>query len=295
MATPVADRSSNKPENIKTAAEALGRSAQRRAVFKAIYTGKTKAKTVTELIEATGLDKFAVLHAGKALAADDVVHQVKKDKETAYEKVAFYQKYKAKILAASADPKKLAAIKTKHDHYGHAKAGTVSLTLKVPRAKVNAVRIDVDDCDSFKAVKAIPHGLPNVKMKEKKFKLGVAKILKQKGSFVDWGGELSDLSSTHLCINRKRRAAAFAFKGPGMTGKLVPGKMGKNGDQIQRLLRCPAEVFFVQYWNGIEDSVLDQLQQLIQFKSVQEGRRLWFGIIDGDDSARLIKAYPTKF
>src|SRR6266852_1195312 len=34
---------------------------------------------------------------------------------------------------------------------------------------------------------------------------------------------------------------------PATTGPLVPGKMGKNGDQIQRLFGSPAQVFFVQY------------------------------------------------
>ena len=56
------------------------------------------------------------------------------------------------------------------------------------------------------------------------------------------------LSSTRLRIEGERRAAAFAFKGPGKTGRLTPRKMGKNGDQIQRLSKCPAEVFLIQYW-----------------------------------------------
>ena len=93
-------------------------------------------------------------------------------------------------------------------------------------------------------------------MPEKKFKDGVAAVLNERGSFQDWGGELRDLSSTRLRIKGKRRTAAFAFKGPGKTGRLTPGKMGKHGDQIQRLAKCPAEVFIVQYWAEIDDSVL---------------------------------------
>ena len=120
-------------------------------------------------------------------------------------------------------------------------------------------------------------------------------ILNERGSFQDWGGELRNLSSTRLRIKGKRRAAAFAFKGPGKTGRLTPGKMGKHGDQIQRLAKCPAEVFVIQYWAEIDDSVLAQLEQLIQLKSFLESRQLWYGIVDGQDSARLIQAYPKQF
>lgn len=70
--------------------------------------------------------------------------------------------------------------------------------------------------------------------------------------------------------------------------------MGKHGDQIQRLAKCPAEVFVVQYWAEIDDSVLAQLEQLIQLKSFLESRQLWYGIVDGQDSARLIQAYPKQ-
>jgi hypothetical protein len=93
----------------------------------------------------------------------------------------------------------------------------------------------------------------------------------------------------------KRYPAAFAFKGPGKTGKLVPGKMGKNGDQIQRLFMGTAEVCFVQYWQDIDESVVDQMSAFAVAKSVATGKKIFFGIIDGVDSYRLLKAYPKSF
>jgi hypothetical protein len=80
-----------------------------------------------------------------------------------------------------------------------------------------------------------------------------------------------------------------------MTGKLTPGKMGKNGDQIQRLMKCPADVFIVQYWAEIDDSVLDQLRQFAQLKSFLENCQIRYGVIDGVDSTRLIQGYPRAF
>ena len=71
--------------------------------------------------------------------------------------------------------------------------------------------------------------------------------------------------------------------------------MGKNGDQIQRLFRCPADVFIVQYWREIDDSVQEQMIQFAQLRSYFENRTIWYGIIDGDDSNKLMLAYPARF
>ena len=65
MTLPVADRSSNKPEQIVHAAEVLGRSPQRIAVFTAIYRGGKQVKTVSELVQATNLKRQRVLDLGK--------------------------------------------------------------------------------------------------------------------------------------------------------------------------------------------------------------------------------------
>lgn len=93
----------------------------------------------------------------------------------------------------------------------------------------------------------------------------------------------------------KRRPTAIALKGSGTKGKLVPAKMGKNGDQIQRLLVCPAEVFIVQYWGQVEQSVHELLESLTRLKSFYEDRELFYCVIDGQDSSRLIKAYKNEF
>lgn len=292
MATPVADRSSNKNEQIVHAAEVIGGSRHRHAVFKAIYTGKTRTKSILALMKALpGMPRTRILDAGKALADNDLVSQTKVDGVTAYAKIEFMQRYRNKILSAATNKKKRESIPTRRSA---ARVSTV-VTFKIPKTKNLAHSVTVDDVESFKMVRRVPDGLNYVKMAETKFKNGVAKILGERGSFQDWGGELRDLSSTRLRIAGKRLRAAFAFKGPGKSGRLTPGKMGKHGDQIQRLARCPADVFFVQYWAEIDDSVMEQLEQLMRAKSYLESRRVWYGVIDGQDSARLIEAYAKQF
>ena len=293
MTAPVVDRSSNKNEQIVHAAEVIGGSKYRRRVFKEIYTGKTKVKTVTLLIQKTKFPRTRTLDAGLALATNEIVRQTKVDGVTAYEKIDFFQRYRDKVLAAADDLAKRAAIPTKRSRASS--RSPVTVTVRIPKAGSRATHVTIDDIDSFKKVRKVPHGLDPVRMAETTFKNGVAAILGERATFKDWGGELRDLSSTHLKIAGKRRAAAFAFKGPGTTGKLTPAKFGKNGDQIQRLSRCPAEAFFIQYWSDIDDASFEQLEKLVQLKSYLEGRKLWYGMIDGDDSARLIQAYATAF
>ena len=112
----------------------------------------------------------------------------------------------------------------------------------------------------------------------------------------DWGGEKNDLFTTKLKIGVARFHAAFALKGPGKNVKKLTSKhMGKNGDQIQRLLRSSAQVILVQYWRDIDQSVVDLMNDLAIGKSFSEGRVIHFGIINGEDSSRLIQAYPQAF
>jgi hypothetical protein len=295
MPLSVSDRA-NAPELIDAAAEAIGRSSHRAAVFRAIYTGKAVVKTVTELMDATNLSRIRVLDAGKALSDADLVEQIKVDGLTAYKKIAFFQRQRNKILKYANDPKARAKVPTKRRPASAPSTLTrISFDLKAPKRTVAARMITVDDIASFAKVMKVGEPADYIRMPEAKFKQGVAKILGEVGTFNDWGGELRDLSSTRLRIRGKRKAAAFAFKGPGMTGVLTPGKMGKHGDQIQRLMKCPSDVFLVQYWGQVDDSVLDQLKMLASARSYFEQREILYGVIDGSDSARLIKAYPNAF
>ena len=155
--------------------------------------------------------------------------------------------------------------------------------------------ITVDEIDTFRKVRHVKANTHPNPMPEARFKRGIQRILGERGRFKDWGGERNDLLTTRLVLKGKRRAAAFAFKGPGLRGILTPGRMGKNGDQIHRLFNSAAEVFLVQYWNQIAESVLEQMEEFAKAKSVSDGKEIFFGVIDGQDSNRIITAYPKSF
>jgi len=293
MTLPVRDSLSNANEHIEVAAKVVGRGQHRTAVFSEIYRGKRRIKSVSDLMQATGLSRVRVLQYGKTLANNGIVNQVRVDGEVGYEKIDFFHQHKSKVLRLAANPAELAAYPTKRKT-GSNGSGAINILIRPERAKIRLVT--VDEIDSFVKVKTLPASgnLPTT-FSEKRFKLGVQSILKQPGEFKDWGGEKNDLYSTRLTIGGVRRAVAFGFKGPGTTGRLTPKKLGKNGDQIQRLFESAAQVFFIQYWREIDESVVKQMEQLAIAKSVMTGQEILYGIIPGEDSKRLYDAYRKLF
>jgi hypothetical protein len=291
MAHPVSDVGSNAEENIAHAAKIIGRSSHRRSVFDAIYTGKRRAKCVSQLIKSTGLPRTRVLDAGKRLADNHIVKAIRLEGETAYEKIGFFHSHKRRILGLAASPAKLKAFPTKRNPVSRA----VHVKLSPRRAQITT--ITVDEIDSLRKVTPVDHRAPEIgdELSETEFKNGLQRIVGEDGRFRDWGGEVADLFTSRFRVGGRRRPVALAFKGPGTKGKLTPGKMGKNGDQIQRLFEAPAEVFLVQYCRQIDLTVPAQMRQLAIAKSLMTGARVFYGVIDGKDSRRIVRAYPSAF
>jgi hypothetical protein len=259
-------------------------------VFVEVVRGKQKRKSVEEIALITGLTRKQVLMAGKFLADHQLVTQTKKEADTAYEKVPFLAQNRAKVIALAANPAKLAKFATKSTP-----VVTATIKIGVPQRLVRVKTITVDDIDSFRRIRQIRGNRAPTRMLEDTFKRGVAGLLGETGQFKDWGGEKGDLFTIRLLMAGKRFAAALAFKGRGKSGELTPARLGKNGDQIQRLFTNDAEVFIVQYWDRISESVLTQMNIAAIAKSYATGKKIYYGIIDGSDSSRLIEAYPTAF
>ena len=77
MPIDVSDVRSSPSDQIAHAAKVIGKSLHRKAVFRAIYYGKKRVKTVAEIHQATSLPRKRVLEEGKKLAKQHVVHQTK--------------------------------------------------------------------------------------------------------------------------------------------------------------------------------------------------------------------------
>jgi hypothetical protein len=245
-------------------------------------------------VKALKLSQIRALDAGKALSDNGLVTWKKLDGEKAYGKDNFYRHHRGKILGFVANPKKFKSYPTKTSP----RVVTGRPKIVLPRAFfVRPEQLTVDGIESFsKARRVSPGSVQEQRMKEATFKKGIQKILGEKGRFTDWGGEKNDLWTTRVKINGKRVPTAFAFKGPGKRGRLVPKMMGKNGDQIQRLFSSgTADAYIVQYWSQIDESIVEQMKLMATARSATERKAIYFGVIDGVDSARIIRAYPRAF
>jgi hypothetical protein len=291
MVVAVNDIRSNPNEQIAHAVAVLKRSVRLQEIFEAICKGGARPKTVSQLMASTGRSHVNVHQLGGKLHDAQLVHKTKVGRETAYAKDRYLCSKRATIMRLIKDPKKLSKLPTK---YSPRQGGGTVVKIAVPRAKIQIKEVTIDDFDQFSKVKKIKLASKKV-VSERAFKDGILRLIGDSGKFQDWGGEPNDLYTTKLRHKGARRPMAFAFKGPATTGELTPKKLGKNGDQIQRLFLSPAEVFIVQYHDHIGQAVIEQMKAFASLNSVREGKVIWYGIIDGDDTNRLIAAYPRYF
>lgn len=287
----VVDARSNVNENVVSAAEFLGKSEWRTKVFKEIYRGKPKPKTAADISARLKCQEKRVLMAGNELRKAGLVEQLKVGARIAYQKEGFLDQHKARILRLAINKVARERVPTKVRP-----AGSTTIRLQISTRLAKAKQVTVDDIRSFSKVKKV-RTVPAKRMAlpERVFKEGIQAIIQEPGKFVDSPGERFDLLSTRVVLKSNRIATAFAFKGPGKKGILRPSSMGRNGDQIQRLFHSEAELFLLQYWGQVDESVVEQMRVFATARSVYTGDRVLYGVIDGRDSDRLVLAYPDAF
>jgi hypothetical protein len=289
------------PEQIDHFAELLSKSDQGRMVFWEICRGQSKQpKTAEEIGKRTHMPAKRVLEIASRLAAHQLFEKTKRNGRIAYRKYPNINAVKHKIMKLATDSKRLAA----HVTVRRPQVPFGEIRVRINREKadvfVDVRPITIDEIENFSKVRPLKHNkvpdsLEPPRLPEKIFKNGTASILGNRGSFKDWGGEKNDLYTTHLKIKGKRYTAAIGFKGPATKGVLTPGKMGHNGDQIQRLFDSDAQVFLVQFEGPIAQSVPEQLKGMAVNKSVQDRRVVFYGIIGLEDSYRLRLKYAEDF
>jgi hypothetical protein len=158
--------------------------------------------------------------------------------------------------------------------------------------KPNVERVYVEEIDSFSKVKTIgrdkAQALVPVDAPEEFVKEAICRILSV-SPLKDWGGERSDLYADVKYLG-KLIPAAFMLKGNGTPGKLTIRKCGKNGDQILRLVEEPARLFIVQHVDSIDSNVV-RLMEIAVGSIAKDSRKLYYSVLDGVETARLLLAY----
>ena len=161
------------------------------------------------------------------------------------------------------------------------------------------LRVHIDDIDNFRKVRNFKlHTIADyidsngrVDLAENIIKNALAEILAVKPAKKGWGGEDNDLYTSNLSIHGNRIPTAFALKGRGTKSLSLKIKdCGKNGDQLVRLFRAPAELFVLQYVGDIDEHVIKDMEGKAQALRAQD-RQASYCIINGQDTARLLGAY----
>ena len=267
MAIDVTDVRSHADIQIMHAIDVISKSNDRRKVFEEIYRGKSNGKNAEDIALKLQMSEVRVLQEALVLKKAQIIKVIKQKNRLTYIKDDFISLNKKKIV-------RLANDKVARERFRarlNPNASGVIIKTAQTRKNINVTYVAIDEIDSFKKVVSVrlEKGTDNVPILEETFKQGLKRILNEWGEFKDWGGEGDDLFTTRLMVNGKRMPAAFGLKGRGTKGKLTPGKLGKQGDQIQRLFKSPANIFVIQYWGQIAESVYEQMKELATAKSAR--------------------------
>lgn len=160
---------------------------------------------------------------------------------------------------------------------------------------IQYARITVDEIDTFFDVGKITEdqvtGIVPLQLEEKAVKEYLHEIISDPFVQKDWGGEKCDIFTSHIKFRNRKTPCAFILKGKSYArGKLVLSDLGKNGDQLLRLFQEPAELFFVQS-NGYIDSSVESTMQAFITQKMKESCKVFYCLIDGIDTARILKAF----
>jgi len=158
--------------------------------------------------------------------------------------------------------------------------------------------LSVDDIDSFAKVRSIKaeqvadlldaRGV--LPFPEAKVKDAICSIVDEPYQDKDWGGERSDVFTTRVVYQGRRIPTAMLLKGPAVGPVLYPAGLGKRGDQDLRLFNEPAEILIVQFNGKIDSAVYQRLRTQAEHRGAH-GQRTLLCVIDGADTARLLRAY----
>jgi len=285
MRIPVIDEAANRDKYINHAVKVIGNSSDRLKVFEAIYFHKSPIKTQSDIQKYAKLNSLKrILEVGKALASEGIIEQTRMNKRVAYKKILFYAKNKTLIINRVKKKQFEDPSKSSLD------AQQINVIVHLKNKKNTANELTIDDIDSFSKVQKIRKSKIK-RIPEEEIKQLLKSIIGEDGKFIDWGGEINDINTTRLKIHGKRINTSFALKGAGTRPPLTIKKMGKNGDQVSRLFKSPSQAFFVMYDDQIDQSILDLMKELAENKSQKQNKIIYYGVIDGQDTARLFRAY----
>jgi hypothetical protein len=101
------------------------------------------------------------------------------------------------------------------------------------------------------------------------------------------------LYTTHVVLNGRRVPSALLLKGREVGGpELTVADLGDGGDQVELLVRSPAELWILQFGGRVSEEVVDALRVAVRGRQAS-GSPALYCVVDGLDTARLMVAYGS--
>jgi hypothetical protein len=160
------------------------------------------------------------------------------------------------------------------------------------------LRLFVEDIESFRKVRDVnPAQVADIldggylDRPEDSIQMALEQTLDVPMHKKDWGGEINDLYTSNVIVNGGRVETAFLLKGNGLRKRTLEIRdCGANGDQLVRLMESPARLFVVQFVGNVSESVIRDIEGKVEAARAK-GREAWYCIMDGQDTARVLRAY----
>lgn len=122
---------------------------------------------------------------------------------------------------------------------------------------------------------------------ERQVKAVLARLLGEQHVPADWGGETDDLYTSQLLVDGRQHSAAFLLKGPARFSPMTIAHLGRNGDQVIRLARTPAQLLVLVHCHRVRPEVIAMLEDVAS--NFHRGARR-FMVLDGYDTYMLLAA-----
>lgn len=155
----------------------------------------------------------------------------------------------------------------------------------------SSLEVFIENIDEFRHAERVDPKDVNINelrsYDERQIKKWFAEIIGEQFVTKDWGGEQSDLYTSHLHLDGVRVRAAFILKGPSRFHVMKNADLGKNGDQIVKLFREPADIYILQHCHFVSTEVRRTMEAFAS-RFFQLSR---YSIIDGHDTLRILKGY----
>jgi len=159
------------------------------------------------------------------------------------------------------------------------------------QADLHGLQVFPSDIQEF--AKMVPSDAPGWKESvmrqhaESTVKQWFAEIIGEPFVFKDWGGELCDFVTPRLHVKSHQVRTAFLLKGPARFSPMKLTHLGKNGDQLFRLFKEPAQLYILQHCHYVTAAVVHMMGMYAETSKP----RAHFCIIDGHDTWRILRGY----